>query len=357
VTAGGGDIARAVADVALRQVLDGIAYVAPEHGTMTVRYVNVAFERMLGWAPAQIVGKPIDVVFPTRTSERSANGTSQVARQGAARLVARDGTEVLVDMDYHPIALEGLDGALIFMRDVTEQRRLEHIAAASVVADSVGYFFAGIRHELGNPVNSLKAALMLLVDPLVHLTDDRRQDYLRRALAEVSRMEGLLEQLRTFNTNETVRPERIGVRAFLERFARIAGEDCARRGATLTVVPAPDVSITTDARIVQQILLLLLANALDAVETAPVREICLVSASTARQTTIALWDTGPGLTPEALANVQRPFVTTKPKGTGLGLPLAHRYAALNACRLELTSEPGVGTRCTLHFESLDSSGR
>jgi PAS domain S-box-containing protein len=346
-----------IAHLAVDHVKDAIAWVTPddrEH--LRLRYVNAAFERMFGWPASEAQGAPFDLLFPERAAVvKKSNTPSQVARRGATRLLARDGSEILVDLDARPVAIDGEDGTLLVMRDVTEQRRLEQIAAASVVSDSVGYFFAGIRHELGNPVNSLKAALTLLGDPLVQLPEDRRRDYLRRAVAEVSRMEALLEQLRTFNTNENVRPERIGVRAFLDRFARIAREDCTSRGATLVLEPVPDADVTTDARLVQQILLLLLANALDAVAGLPVREIRLVATRSARETTIALWDSGPGLTAEQLANVQRPFVTTKPKGTGLGLPLAHRYAALNGCRLELASEPGVGTRCTLHFEPLDSS--
>lgn len=340
-------------------VREAIVILQPEGGDLVIGHVNGAFERIFGYASAEVRGRSVSTLLTSDAPDERASmieTAERLPRRGASIVRAKDGADVLVEMDVHPVEIDGVDTAILVIRDVTDYRRLEEIAAAAEVSESVGYFFAGIRHELGNPLNSVKAALTLLADPLVDLPAPRRTDYLRRALVEVQRMEGLLEQLRTFNAHETVVHGPVLVQPFLERFLRIAREDCAQRGATLALEDVPAATVIADARLLHQILLLLLANALDALEGRADRRIFLGCQVMPRATRITLRDTGGGMTREQLANAQRPFVTTKSKGTGLGLPLAHRYAALNRSRLEIESEPGVGTVCAIQFDRIDSIG-
>lgn len=352
-------LAPQLARLAVDNVDDAIAILVPSGTSLTIEYVNPGFERMFGYAAREVLGLPVGVLARATGPEQGilrADFDPTHPHRSEAMLKTKDGNELLVDIDLQPVDVDGLSGGLLVMRDVTEYRRLEQIAAATEVSESVGYVFAGIRHELGNPLNSLKAALTLLADPRVELPEARRGEYLRRALGEVKRMEVLLEQLRTFNMNESVQLGPIPARPFLERFIRLVSEDCAARATSIELVPGDDVSVLADARLLHQILLLLLTNALDAVETAPQRVLKLACISRPRAARITLSDSGVGMTTEQLANAQRPFVTSKPKGTGLGLPLARRYAALIKCRLEIASEPGRGTRTTLEFEQLNSSG-
>lgn len=352
-------LAPQLARLAVDNVDDAIAILMPRGTALTIEYVNPGFEQMFGYTAKEILGSPIGVLARDTGSEKGilrADFDPSHPHRSEAMLKTKDGNELLVDIDLQPVDVDGLSGGLLVMRDVTEYRRLEQIAAATEVSESVGYVFAGIRHELGNPLNSLKAALTLLCDARVELPDERRMEYLRRSLGEVKRMEVLLEQLRTFNMNESVQLAPIPVRPFLERFIRLVTQDCAARATSIELLPGDDVTVLADPRLLHQILLLLFTNALDAVENAPERIIRLACMSRQRASRITLSDTGVGMTRDLLANVQRPFVTTKSKGTGLGLPLARRYAALIKCRLEIASDPGSGTCTTLEFEQLNSSG-
>lgn len=349
-------ISRAVEQV-VRRSRDAIAILFEAEGGFAVDYANPAFE--------ELVGRPIDTwtsrallaedELPSAVTSLlfEADGADPVRRE--LRLRDREGDDLVIEAEVR--CLEAGSGwpRFVVLRDVTDYKRLEHIAAALEVSESVGYVFAGIRHELGNPLNSIKAVLSLLDDPAVSLSPERTAEYIKRAAAEVRRMEHLLHQLRTFNEHEVVHLSSIGIRPFLERFARLASSDCAARGATLELEIGGDATVSADDRILHQVLLLLLANALDAVEDQPKKEIRIVAQVHARTVKVLLSDSGTGMTHAQLANVKRPFVTTKSKGTGLGLPLAHRYAALLQCRLEIASVPGEGTTCTLHFEQITSS--
>lgn len=341
------------AQIAVDNVDEAIVLLAPTGAVLTIEYVNRGFQRIFGWAPEEIVKSPVSVLAS------NADGRADLLRidldalhphraEGLLRTKSRG--DVLVEVEMQLVEIDGVSAGLLVMRDVTEYRRLEHIAAASEIAESVGQVFAGIRHELGNPLNSLKAALTLLTDPTMSLPLERRAHFLQRALGEIRRMESLLEHLRTFNRNELVRFDRVDVRPFLERFVRIAADECVARGATIELTAVEVVSITADARLVHQILLLLLANALDAVEGLPTRRIFLACVASPRAVQITFTDTGVGMDSNELRHALRPFVTTKPKGTGLGLALAQRYSALTKCTLELTSEHGAGTCCALTFQ-------
>ena len=346
------------AQVAIDNVEDAIVLVVAGGTSLRIRYVNRGFERIFGYRGEEILGAPVGVLA-RQEDERDGLLRLQfdVTRphRSEAILKTKDGNDVLIELDIQSVELDGMSAGLMVMRDVTEYRRLEHIAAASEVSESVGYVFAGIRHELGNPLNSLKAALTLLADPMVQLPVESRRDYLQRAIGEVHRMEQLLTQLRTFNTHEQVQLGRIEVRSFFDRFVRIARSDCNARETAISFDAASDIGIIADGRILHQIFLLLLSNALDAVESAPSRHITLGCTLTPHATRLTLSDSGAGMTAEQSMHAQRPFVTSKAKGTGLGLPLAHRYASLTKCTLEITSKVGVGTTCSLVFDRINPS--
>ncbi|MFO0619677.1 MAG: ATP-binding protein [Polyangiaceae bacterium] len=341
------------AQIAVDNVDEAIVLLVPSGSVLAIEYVNRGFQRIFGYAPEDVVGSPVSLLAsrtdaPPDLLRMNLDALHPHRTEGMLR--TKSGGNVLVEVEMQLVELGGVSAGLLVMRDVTEYRRLEHIAAASELAESVGQVFAGIRHELGNPLNSLKAALTLLADPTMALSLEKRADFLQRALGEIRRMESLLEHLRTFNRNELVHFDRVEVRPLLERFVRIAAEECVARGATIELTTNSDISMLADARLVHQILLLLLANALDAMDGTPTRRILLACFATTRAVEIRFSDTGVGMDADELRHALRPFVTTKPKGTGLGLALAQRYSALTRCALELTSEPGVGTCCTLTFQ-------
>ena len=347
-----------LAQIAVENVNDAIAVLIPDGPTLSFGYVNPGFEKLFGYARSEVLGQPVGILAhgPLRP-----DGLLRVdfdpknPHRGEAVLKTKAGEKVLAEIDLRTVDLEGLEGGVLVLRDVTAYRRLEQIAAASEVSESTGYLLAGIRHEVGNPLNSLKTTLTLLTDPSVELPAARRADYMSRALGEIKRMESLLEQMRTFNANETVQLGPVSVRHFFERLVRLVADDCAARATTIEVAEGAAATIVADSRVLHQTMVLLLTNALDAMESSRERRIVLGCDVDARSVRVWISDTGPGMTRDQIANAQRPFVTTKVKGTGLGLPIAHRYAHLMKCRLELASVVGEGTRCTLEFEQINSS--
>ena len=130
--------------------------------------------------------------------------------------------------------------------------------------------------------------------------------------------------------------------ALLPAFA----EQLREHGVNLAVdIPAALPEVRVDPMQVEQVLVELVSNALDAMPAGGRLHIgaTVVDAGTGREVAIEVSDTGSGIPDNVLPSVCEPFFTTRPDGTGLGLAIAKRYVEQNGGRLEITSRPGATT--------------
>jgi len=246
------------------------------------------------------------------------------------------------------LGLEGERSYLLVIHDITEMQRLQSIADAVNFSDNLGHFLSGIRHELGNPVNSIKTALTVLRANLDDFPPAKVADYLDRVLGEVSRIEYLLHWLRSFTVNEVVVLTRVDVPAFLRELLALVEPSAQRAGVSLHVEAAPNVAITADARALCQVMLNLVSNAIEALAGAAASPTLLIEANVVDdRVELGVVDNGPGMQPEIQALAMRPFFTTKRTGTGLGLVIAQRLLATQGGRLRLWSAPGLGTQAVV----------
>ena len=96
--------------------------------------------------------------------------------------------------------------------DITEKKRLESIAEAANLMENLGYIFSGIRHEIGNPLNSVKMALSVLSLNLDRYPKSTIKEFIDRALGEASRVEYLLKALKNFSLFESPTWNRLSCR-------------------------------------------------------------------------------------------------------------------------------------------------
>jgi len=246
------------------------------------------------------------------------------------------------------LGLAGERSHLLVAHDVTDVQRLQSIADAVSFSDNLGHFLSGIRHELGNPVNSIKTALTVLRANLHDFPPEKVADYLDRVLGEVGRIEYLLRWLRSCSVDEVTTLGRVELPDLVREVVALVEPCTQRAGVALEVEPPPHVAVVADERALYQVLLNLVSNAIEALPgaEAPVLRLEATVASDDR-VELAVVDNGHGMSPEGLALAMRPFFTTKRKGTGLGLVIAQRLLATQGGRLRLHSEPGRGTRAVV----------
>ncbi|MEZ4296758.1 MAG: PAS domain-containing protein [Polyangiaceae bacterium] len=232
---------------------------------------------------------------------------------------------------------------IVSVRDVTVQRRLEYIADAQNLVENVGYVFASLRHELGNPINSIKTALMMMRQCLWDLPPERVENYLDRLLQEVGRVEYLLRSLQSFDTSTRPTLEAVPIAPFLDGFARMVRPDVELRDVELTVDADASVgSATAEPRALHQVMLNLVTNAIDAVAERSGARIH-ISAHKRSHVVLRVTDNGPGIPPERRAHVFRPFHTTKPRGTGLGLAISRKLVTFMRGTIDIESTGPEGT--------------
>ncbi|MBX3218163.1 MAG: PAS domain S-box protein [Labilithrix sp.] len=248
-----------------------------------------------------------------------------------AKMVARDGGLVLVEASpAQAITFGGRCARLFVARDVTERRRLQQQLAMADRLASVGMLAAGVAHEVNNPLayvlNNVEIALRDL-GPLGAPADSTREA-LTVALEGVTRIRTIVQELLALARVEDVAIGAVDARAIVESTLKLARPQIAERAELVCELgPTPPV-LGTPSRI-GQVLLNLIANALDAMPSASRATNVLrvaVSASTAGGAVIDVTDNGVGIPPEHAARIFDPFFTTKAqgKGTGLGLAISHR---------------------------------
>lgn len=146
---------------------------------------------------------------------------------------------------------------------------------------------------------------------------------------------------------ETPQTEPLDVPAFLDRFLPLVKDDVSRRDIDLQVDVAGDVTtVRADARALQQVLINIITNAMDAVEGKDAPRIAIRITRSAGLVHIRVIDNGCGMGPEALRTAFLPFHTHKEGGTGLGLVIVRKMLAQMDGTVELNSREGDGT--TVH---------
>lgn len=236
----------------------------------------------------------------------------------------------------------------IFLRDITEKARLESIAQAVNAMDNIGFIFSGIRHEIGNPLNSLKMALSVLKSNFDYFSPQTTADYLDRALADIGRMEYLLKSLKTFSLHEYVDFKDLPLNEFMEKFLSLIERDFQSHGIEIKLVaPLDTTQVRVDKRALHQALLNIFNNAAEALSKRRGAEILVRSERRSKLIWLTISDNGCGISAEQQKHLFQPFNTNKPQGNGLGLVITRKLLTMMNSDIEIDSELNRGTRVTI----------
>lgn len=236
----------------------------------------------------------------------------------------------------------------IIIRDITERSRLESIAEAVNSMDNISYVFSGIRHELGNPINSIKMTLSVLKRNLSEYSPQAVEKFVDRAMTEISRVEFLLQALKSFSIFENPEIQNVQIDDFLTRFIALVSNDLLQSGIKINkTVEANVTTVGADPRLLHQVMLNLITNASDALDG---KDHSNINVRVLRQDgliSIIVEDNGCGMSKEAQTNLFKPFFTTKTRGTGLGLMITLKMVTLMKGNMEIKSVKDKGTRVTV----------
>lgn len=282
------------------------------------------------------------------------------------RYVKPDGSIACVMSTASPIRLEGAEPTIVVVViDISERKEAE--AALGVSEESLrllqnefahmarvndlGEMAAAIAHEINQPLtaitNYLNTGLFVAPDGQSEEGFAGTDELMRQASEQALRAGDIVRRLREFvgkgNGVRTV--ER--VEKLVDTAIALALIDARSSGITVDrEAGAGDAEVEVDAVQIQQVLVNLLRNAVDALGNAPKRVRPHLTISTREggdgEVEFLVADNGPGIAPQLAERIFDPFMTTKPKGMGMGLSVCRRLMESHGGTINVESEPGAG---------------
>jgi two-component system C4-dicarboxylate transport sensor histidine kinase DctB len=201
----------------------------------------------------------------------------------------------------------------------------EELAQASRLG-SLGQITAGVAHEINQPVAAIRTFAENAATFLDRAAPDNARANLKQIVSLTERIGTITAELRAFARRKTPAEGNAELGSVLDGTLLLLGER-ARGVVTLKVARALRQVIVRGDRIrLEQILINLLQNALDAVGTAKEARVIVEGARDGDIVRISVIDNGPGVDPEIVDTLFSPFTTAKPGGLGLGLAIARDIA-------------------------------
>jgi len=240
--------------------------------------------------------------------------------------------------------------ASVLARQEAERREQDAQAQAAHAAriGTMGVVAASLVHELTQPLAASLAnaetAAELLAAPTLDLEELRAT--VADIVADDRRVGDLIQQLRRFLRRGEVERAEVDVRAVIDDVLRLAGNAAAEKGVAIALdLPSALPKLAADRVQLQQVILNLLLNAIDAVAAVDPRSrrVTVLARPSRSDVGIEVTDTGRGMDERTLARIFQPFFTTKPGGMGLGLSISRSIVAAHGGTLSVRSGPGGGT--------------
>jgi signal transduction histidine kinase len=327
-----------------------LAEILPWYTEMISRGEVLRFDRLPEDLPPQAaaereyvtrLGLRSQLIIPLRVGERVI---------GAVTVASFDRT-----VDWTPRLIRSLRlvgevfaNALARKQAASEQLRLREQLAHSVRVNAMGEVVASIAHEVNQPlfaiVSNARAAGALLSHGKPDLAEIGAA--LEDIVQDANRASAIMARVRSFLQRKPTEHLPVDLNTVVESVRTFLGPELARRRVSLELDLAPGLPpVLGDAVQLQQVLVNLLMNGVDAMETVAPQQRRLrirTAAASGDRLRLEVTDAGPGLDPDTRAHLFEPFFTTKAHGLGMGLALCRSIAEAHGGRIQpLDARPGT----------------
>ena len=353
-----------ISDAQLLSVLDtaadGIIIIDARGVVITF---NKACERLFGYSAAEVIGQNVKMIMPSDLARVHDNYINNYLTTGERKIIGigrevkgqhRDGTLIPVHLSVGEASTSAGRQFIGILRDLrarneSEQRLnqlqtdLVRMARVSAI-DEMG---AALAHELNQPLT----ALMLYLQAVERACAKHGAanpmpagvlSILEKAVREAERAGSIIQRMRQFVEKRDPMRRIVDLKPLIEDAIELTLLGSAPGSRIDRELAADLPKLLIDPVQIQQVVVNLVRNALEAVKTCDRQAVTVSTRATDGGVSMVVEDSGPGIRPEALAELFKPFSSSKSQGLGLGLAISRTIAQTHGG--ELTVEPGGGGR-------------
>ncbi|MDE2580931.1 MAG: PAS domain S-box protein [Rhodospirillales bacterium] len=348
----------------LRSILDTIpdAMVVIDQAGRIEQFSRAA-ERQFGWTEAELLGRNVSMLMPSPYREQHDGYLRRYQETGERRIIGigrvvvglrKDGSTFPMELAVGEARVGKRSVFTGFIRDLTETQQsrarmqeLQQRLAQVTRLRAMGQMAAALAHELNQPLTAiasyLAAADRMLGGP-VH-KPERAREALALARAQTQRAGEIIRRLRRFvaGGESVLSPQ--SLTPLVEEACALALVGARDAGVHAHLALPPDLpQVLADPAQLQQVLLNLIRNGVEAMADSPPRELVVSAVRQEGMLRIDVSDSGPGVPAGVVAQLFQPFVTSKPEGMGIGLAICRGIIESHGGRLWMAERPeGGGT--------------
>ncbi|WP_163273006.1 PAS domain S-box protein [Chelativorans alearense] len=355
----------------LRSILDTVpdATVVIDRGGTMISF-NRAAVRQFGYSEAEVVGQNVRLLMPEPYRGDHDGYIQRYLTTGERRIIGidrvvvgrrKDGSTFPMKLAVGEMESGGETFFTGFIRDLTEraesEARLEEIQAELARLarlNELGEMASTLAHELNQPLSAI-ANYVQGCNRLLNNMDDALSSRMREALEETARQSlragQIIRHLREFVTRGETEKQPEDIHKLIEEAGALALVGAREMGVrTVFDFKTGPTKVMVDRVQIQQVLINLMRNAMDAMKESELRELVVrTSPGDGDGAMVEVSDTGSGVPEEVAAQLFKPFITTKPGGMGIGLSISKRIVEAHGGELMMqrNAKGGATFRFTL----------
>jgi len=228
-----------------------------------------------------------------------------------------------------------------------ELRQIRFIAQSEKLA-SLGTMVSGVAHQLNNPLSNISTSCQILHEEIEEADITYKKELLQQIEGQVERAKAMVHSLLEFSKKKEFKDEPLPLKALVEDTIGLIRGDIPTKVDVVVDIPE-DMWITADKQRIQQAILNIIRNGIDAIPGEGVIYISAREDIETKSIEIKIQDTGLGIEPENIERIFEPFFTTKAdgRGSGLGLFVTREIIKEHEGSIEVESTVGEGTTFTI----------
>ena len=332
--------------------------------TGLIQSFSTAAERLFGYAAEEVVGRNVQILMPEPYRANHDAYLERYHRTGERRIIGigrvvvgerKDGSTFPMELSVGEMRSGDTRYFTGFVRDLTErqvtEQRLHELQGELVHISrltALGEMSSALAHELNQPLSAIANYLngaQRLLQRSPDADNDRVREALGKAVEQALRCGDIIRRLREFVSRGETEKHVESVAKLVEEASALALVGARQLGVRVVFdLNKRADQVLVDKVQIQQVILNLIRNAVEAMAGGERRELTISSAPTSGGLVqISVTDTGPGLAPEVADRLFQPFVTTKETGMGVGLSICRTIIEAQGGQIWTEPNPGGGT--------------